>query len=791
MIARQCRLPALILPLLLALIGRTPAEAAPAPTLGGLNADPATIQINTRTPVRVTTVITDPSIIGGSVTLQRINSDGSITNLGIMRDDGAGGDAVAGDGVFTMMLTITESQTGTIRVRVSAAFKGVLRRVLSGELAIPVGAPLPAGSGVTVRSQSGAAITVEPQATEVETVVGIATVPPAKIVAPSIGIKLVTAVDVVFEPIPQTESFQAPSGGIQISVPAPAGTPPGAKFIVALQAFVDSTDGVSGLRPQLIAQAFATVVGGDIVTRNSILPGIVQGGTYAVVSTTGSGFVAGVVSDADGPAAGVVVSNSANSLVAITDKDGKYTLYITGNDPFTLTAFHPLRFSRGTAAGTLPGPDLTAIVNVSLTPLAAPEPTRDGIRNGGFERCVLAPADSVGNLTGSWAFDGDARAVQQFVALSNVAIGPNEGKCMAQISTAVGTSASIAQRFVVPAGVRTLSFDYNFVSEEFDEYIGSVFNDTFTAVVRAPDGKTIAQVQVQVNDFFINNAPSGFTMIGDCVPGGDDTCGQTGWLTATMDLSAFSSASTPVIVELIFSVVDKGDSLFDTYVFIDNIRFGTVWVDAKVISGANADLARVEQEVRQATEVLSQAGLNVRLRGVLPIADPGDLKNVDTDWNPPPSGISSCSNAVRIDARLTTEEAQAMTLSRSTTPTDVNVYYVRYGTRTFNGVPNTPVGLAGYAIGPDEYCNQVGILTNSGIFIMDLAIGNLGVLAHEIGHLALAPDPYSTTNEHNVKGIDPSNIMVGSPMPPTNGVINRMQSANINRLIDPSPLILP
>jgi hypothetical protein len=783
-----------ILLFLVLLVGWPPAEAAP--TVGGVNADPVTVQINSPTSVKVTTVITDPSLIAGGALLQRINADGSVTNLGVMRDDGAGGDAVAGDGVYTLVLTVNESQTGKIRVRVSAAFKGVLKRVLSAELAIPVGAPVPAGFGVTVRSSSGAAITVEPAATEVPTVVGIATVPRTAIVSPAVNVSVVTAVEVVLEPTERTESFQVPSGGLQISVPAPAGTLPTAKFVVALQALVDSTDGVSGLRPQLIAQAFAGVVGNEIVTQNSVLPGIVQAGTYAVVSTPGSGFVAGVVSDANGPAAGVVISNSSNSLVAISEADGSYSLFISGDAPFTLTAFHPLRFSRGTAVGTLPGHLLTAIVNISLAPLPIPQPTRDGIRNGGFERCTGAATDSVGNLTGSWAFDGDAKSIQEFVTLSGVRIRPTEGKCMAQISTVVGTSGSISQRFIVPAGAQKLSFDFNFVSEEFDEYIGSVFNDTFTAVVKTPEGETTI-TRVQVNDFM--SSPGGFTMIGDCVTGGDDTCGQLvgtipgrpGWVTASVDLSRFSNPSTAsVTVELIFSVVDRGDTLFDTFVFIDNIRFGTVWVDAKVVSGANSSLARVEADVRQATEVLSQAGLNVQLRGVTSIADPANLTDVDTNWNPPPAGPNTCSNAAQIDATLTVEEAQVMLLPpRSPTPTDINVYYVRAGTRTLNGVPNTAVRLAGYAIGPDEYCNQVSILTNAGIFIMDYAIGNLGVLAHEIGHLAVGPDPFSTTNEHGVQPLDPSNIMVGSPMPPTNGVINRTQSANINRL--GAPLILP
>jgi hypothetical protein len=782
------RLPARLLVLLLALIGWTSSEAAP--TVGSVSVDPATVVVGTLTVVKVTTLIGDSSVIASSVFLQRLNPDGTVANLGVMRDDGGGGDATANDRVFTLAVTFNEPHAGTIRLRVSAAFRGILRRAQSDVLAIPVGVVLPPEFGVTVRGTGGTVVTVEPASTHTEVVVGITTTAPATIVAPAVKVSVVTAVEIVFDATELAETFVNPGRTLEVTVPAPAGTPSSAEFIVAQQALVDSTDGVSGLRPQLIARAFAGVVGSNIVTRPSPLPGVNQAGTYAVVSATGSGFAAGVVSDASGPAAGVVVSNSTNSLVAITDATGTYSLFISGNDPFTLTAFHPLRASRGTAPGTLPGPGLTATVNIALSPLATAAPTRDGIRNGGFERCVQTPFDAVGNLTGSWTLDGDARAVREFVTVSGVVIRATEGKCMAQISTASGATGSITQRFVVPAGSRTLSFDFNFVSEELDEYIGSVFNDAFTAVVRTPEGETTI-VRVQVNDFM--TLPGEFTMIGDCVPGGDETCGQTGWVTATVDLSRFSAPSTPVTVDLIFSVADRGDALFDTSVFIDNIRFGTVWVDAKILPGASADLRRVEDEVRQATEILSQAGVNVQLRGMVSVGDPGDVTNVETTWT---LGGGVCLNPAQIDARLTVDEALGMTVARSAIGTDINLYYVKQAMRPLPAPsgPLTAVAQAGYAIGSDEFCNQVRVVaavdfTGSGIFLMNYAIGNIGVLAHEIGHLILGPDPYSSNLEHNVKGIDPSNFMVGSPMPPPNGVLNRTQSANINR--PGAPYILP
>lgn len=762
--------------------------ASASPTVGGLVPDPTTIQIKAPTPVKVTVAITDPRVINTGVFLQRINADGSITNLGVMRDDGTNGDAVSGDRIFTLTRTFNEPQTGTIRLRASAAFRGVVRRVLSEVLTVAVGVLVPPTFGATIPGAGNTTLIVPPQSIDVEIVAGIAATPLATIVAPVGNLPLAAAVNITFESTELNGSLLPPTQPLQIAVPAPAGTAPGQTFIVAQQALVDAPDG-TGLRRGLIATAAAAAVGGSIETQASVLPGIRQGGTYAVVTATGSRFVTGVVALAGVIQPGVVVSSNTNPLVAVTDETGQFSLFISGA-PFTLTAFHPLRGARGTATGNIAGPGSTVEAGIALTPLQIPVVSRDGIRNAGFERCAGADGDGRGNITGSWAFAGAVRALSQFQALSGATILPTEGKCLAVLSTGTdsqSSGATLQQRFIVPAGVQTLRFDFQFVSEELEEWIGSAFNDVFEARVTTPEADTLV-TRVQVNDFF-DPATFGvrtgqFVPIGDCVAGGDDTCGRTGWRTAELDLSRFATVERPVTVDLVLTVSDRGDNLFDTLVLIDNIRFGTVWIDAKIISGANANVQRVQNEVRQSTEVLSQAGLNVQLRRVLLIADPANLTDVDTTWAP---GIDPCPNALQIDGRLTPEEAQAMLLARSATPTDVNVYYVRSSTRRFNGVPHI-VGLAGYAIGPDEFCNEVTLQRNAGVFQMDFALGRLGVLPHEIGHVIIGADPYSSTLEHNVLLIDPSNLMISSGVP-ANAVVNRNQSTNIHRL--GNSLILP
>lgn len=390
---------------------------------------------------------------------------------------------------------------------------------------------------------------------------------------------------------------------------------------------------------------------------------------------------------------------------------------------------------------------------------------RDGIRNGGFEECVEADR----NLTG-WASSPTSEAVRTFrEPASGSVLVPTEGTCMAVISTIAGSRATLLQRFVVPAGVRTLNFDFQVVGARSDDWEGSTLEVSVTTSAGAYRG-------VRVSADTYRSYPS----VSRCpLTRGDDTCVPMGWRTATLETSAFAMREVPVPVTLTFVLSTLRQASGVTHALIDNVRFGTIWVDAKILEGSNADVDRAQAEVRQATRVLSQAGLNVRLRRVRTIRDPGSLLDPDINWN---LGEVSCRETSQQPGRLTAEENHVLKLARSTVSSDINVYYVRAGRRTIDGVPNTVVPLAGYALGPDEYCHDVTADTNAGVFMMDLAARRSGVLAHEIGHLLLSPSAGLSVLEHGVA--NRLNFMVGFNTP-SRGVISREQSVNINRIHAP------
>src|SRR5438046_6274338 len=68
---------------------------------------PDSLVVGVATTVTVTAVIADPSVVPDSVILQSVDSNGRlIAVLGTLHDDGAKGDAVAGDHRYTIQTTL-------------------------------------------------------------------------------------------------------------------------------------------------------------------------------------------------------------------------------------------------------------------------------------------------------------------------------------------------------------------------------------------------------------------------------------------------------------------------------------------------------------------------------------------------------------------------------------------------------------------------------------------------------------------------------------------------------------
>ena len=180
---------------------------------------------------------------------------------------------------------------------------------------------------------------------------------------------------------------------------------------------------------------------------------------------------------------------------------------------------------------------------------------RTGIQNGGFED----------NLKYWEQNGGDIRILSKLSSLS-----PQEGSFMTILSSGLGSvsdsEAVITQQFKIPANVNFLTFNYDVVSEEPMEYVGSSYDDKFRAVLMDEDGNEIELAYETVNTSSWS-AIDGSQSDGGIFDGGDTTPFHTGWKSINYQINSLAGQT----VTLKFSVWDVGDSEFDTAALIDSI----------------------------------------------------------------------------------------------------------------------------------------------------------------------------------------------------------------------------
>jgi len=198
-------------------------------------------------------------------------------------------------------------------------------------------------------------------------------------------------------------------------------------------------------------------------------------------------------------------------------------------------------------------------------------PAADQLKDGGFE---------LGSL-GAWSASGDGRVVPQLGEFT-----PTEGAFMGLISTGLGfttTSGSIEQKVCLPANAQRLEFAWNFNSEEFVEWCGSQFQDTFRVDIITPTGTQNLFLR-RIDDLCSIVGPSTLKFdqsSGACTPttnvgfgteGNDCKVWTTGWGSASVDISGIAGATQGKAVTIRFSATDVGDSIFDSAILLDQVN---------------------------------------------------------------------------------------------------------------------------------------------------------------------------------------------------------------------------
>lgn len=167
-----------------------------------------------------------------------------------------------------------------------------------------------------------------------------------------------------------------------------------------------------------------------------------------------------------------------------------------------------------------------------------------------------------GSLTQAWAVSGDARTLTSLGSAL-----PTEGNNFSIISTGLSlpiNTATLTQTFCLCEGASSVSFDWNFFSEEFPQSVGTDYQDSFSAVIIDIDDPENTYTMVEEA---INSLASTVSPVANAFDRGD--VHATGWRGFTGNIPAQLQGKK---VMLKFETEDVGDSNFDTAVLIDNIN---------------------------------------------------------------------------------------------------------------------------------------------------------------------------------------------------------------------------
>jgi hypothetical protein len=117
----------------------------------------------------------------------------------------------------------------------------------------------------------------------------------------------------------------------------------------------------------------------------------------------------------------------------------------------------------------------------------------------------------------------------------------------------------------VPSSANCLSLDYRFISEEFPEFVGSIFNDAFFAEIDSTSWSVTDEgVLTRPNDLSVNGV--GDTAVLDSEAAGTYFDAATGLVTTKTPI-------TPGAHTIFLSIFDAGDDIYDSAVFLDDLRF--------------------------------------------------------------------------------------------------------------------------------------------------------------------------------------------------------------------------
>jgi hypothetical protein len=133
--------------------------------------------------------------------------------------------------------------------------------------------------------------------------------------------------------------------------------------------------------------------------------------------------------------------------------------------------------------------------------------------------------------------------------------------------TSAGDHATLQFSLEVPQYANSFSFNFNYLSREYPEWVGSIYNDAFEVWLTSAAYTGQIVFDVSGNLVTVNNALFTVTNPSQLVGTGFDQDGATGWVTTIAPCQGGETLS------LSFEIYDVGDGVWDSAVLIDNFQF--------------------------------------------------------------------------------------------------------------------------------------------------------------------------------------------------------------------------
>lgn len=325
-----------------------------------------------------------------------------------------------------------------------------------------------------------------------------------------------------------------------------------------------------------------------------------------------------------------------------------------------------------------------------------------------------------------------------------------------------------------PTGVNGLSFNFQFFSEEFPDYIGSLYNDVFvTQLGKAPysptftiSGTTINapdNIALDTNGEFISvNAAFGFNPLNPNPNTGTTYDGTSGLLTANACLPENLKADDHIV--LVFTIADVSDSVLDSAVFLDNFRWRTFEnCSNSVVPAQPGTITIIKEANPQSSQIFNFASNKL---GNFMLVDNGDLSNQKVFSNIQPDNYTfteslpdgwrleriDCGNASGVSVNL---DSGALTIELSDGQDIICTFYNEaVGQMTLSKTPSAtsvpePGGPVMFAI----YIENTGIIPITITTLTDSVYGNLNGKGNcALPQLIDAGDSYSCDFTADVAG---------------------------------------